>query len=90
MKISTRIEGFEPLRKGSHLMYCVYAITPTIYFFYIPKTFLTENDIPWLFLESKRIFLRVNVTFYDAVNIIHDVIITGNLYPYTAGVCLWE
>ena len=29
-------------------------------------------------------FLRVNVTFYDAVNIIHDVISTANLYPYTA------
>ena len=29
-------------------------------------------------------FLRVNVTFYDAVNIIHDVIITADLFPYTA------
>ena len=30
-------------------------------------------------------FLRVKVTFYDAVNImIHDVIITSNPYPYTA------
>ena len=29
-------------------------------------------------------FLRVNVTFYDAVNIIHDVITTVNLFPYTA------
>ena len=29
-------------------------------------------------------FLRVNVTFYDAVNIIHDVITTPNLFPYTA------
>ena len=28
-------------------------------------------------------FLRVNVTFYDAVNIIHDVITTPNPYPYT-------
>ena len=29
-------------------------------------------------------FLRVNVTFYDAVNMIHDVITTGKLFPYTA------
>ena len=28
--------------------------------------------------------LRVNVTFYDAVNIIHDVITTRNPFPYTA------
>ena len=28
-------------------------------------------------------FLRVNVTFYDAVNVIHDVIITVNPFPYT-------
>ena len=29
-------------------------------------------------------FLRVNVTFYDAVNMIHDVIGTVNAFPYTA------
>ena len=29
-------------------------------------------------------FLRVNVTFYDAVNMIHDVITTANLFSYTA------
>ena len=28
--------------------------------------------------------LRVNVTFYDPVNIIHDVITTPNPFPYTA------
>ena len=28
-------------------------------------------------------FLRVNVTFYDAVNIIYDVIRTANPFPYT-------
>ena len=27
--------------------------------------------------------LRVNVTFYDAVNIIHDVITIRNQFPYT-------
>ena len=29
------------------------------------------------------LFLRVNVTFYDAVSVIHDVITTANLIPYT-------
>ena len=29
-------------------------------------------------------FLRVNVTFYDAVNVIHDVIKAANPIPYTA------
>ena len=29
-------------------------------------------------------FLRVNVTFYDAVNMIHDVVATVNPFPYTA------
>ena len=29
-------------------------------------------------------FWRVNVTFYDAVNMIHDVITTPNPFSYTA------
>ena len=29
-------------------------------------------------------FLRVNVTFYGAVNMIHDVITTANPFPHTA------
>ena len=29
-------------------------------------------------------FLRVNVTFYDAVNMTYDVITTANPFPYTA------
>ena len=29
-------------------------------------------------------FLRVNVTLYNAVNMIHDVITTPNPFPYTA------
>ena len=29
-------------------------------------------------------FLRVNVTLYDAVSMIHDVITTANPFPYTA------
>ena len=31
-------------------------------------------------------FLRVNVTFYDVVNMINDVIRTANPFPYTAKV----
>ena len=33
-------------------------------------------------------FLRVNVTFNDAVNIIHDVITAPDPFPYTANSCL--
>ena len=29
-------------------------------------------------------FLRVNVTFYDAVNMIHDVITNAYPFPYTS------
>ena len=29
-------------------------------------------------------FLRVNVKFYDAINMIHDIFTTANLFPYTA------
>ena len=29
-------------------------------------------------------FLRVNVTFYDPVNVIHDIITTANPFQYTA------
>ena len=29
-------------------------------------------------------FLRENFTFYDAVNMIHDVITTAKPFPYTA------
>ena len=28
-------------------------------------------------------FLQVNDTFHEAVNMIHDVITTANLFPYT-------
>ena len=34
-------------------------------------------------------FLRVNVTFYDAVNMIHDVITTAKLSLYTAK-CMFD
>ena len=29
-------------------------------------------------------FLCVNVTFYDTVNMIHDIVTTANPFPYTA------
>ena len=29
-------------------------------------------------------FLRINITFCDAVNMIHDVITTANPFPYSA------
>ena len=29
-------------------------------------------------------FLQANVTFYDAVNVIHDIITTANPFPCTA------
>ena len=29
-------------------------------------------------------FLQINATFYEAVNMIHDVIRTANPFPYTA------
>ena len=29
-------------------------------------------------------FLQVSITFYDAVNMIHDVITTAYPFPYTA------
>ena len=31
-----------------------------------------------------KAFLRVNVTFYDTVNVIHDVITTANTIPCSA------
>ena len=31
-------------------------------------------------------FSAVNVTFYDTVNMIHDVITTANPFPYTANI----
>ena len=40
--------------------------------------------MPRIFLEHECIFLRVNVTFYDPVNMIHDVITTANPFPDTA------
>ena len=35
-------------------------------------------------------FLRVNVTFNNAVNVIHDVITTANPIPYTANFMFFE
>ena len=46
--------------------------------------FRTKPDIPPIFLEHACIFLGVNVTFYDVVYTIHDVIRTAYTFPYTA------
>ena len=54
-----------------------------IFFLYTTDIFRTKTDISRIFLEHKCIFLRVNVTFYDAVNMIHDVITTPDSFPYT-------
>ena len=61
---------------------------------YTTDIFRTKNDIPRIFSEQKMIyhgylrtwmhFLQVNVTFYDAVNMIHDVIKRGNPVSNTA------
>ena len=52
----------------------IHAISPMIYIF-----FLYTTDI----FRTWKHFLRVNVTFYDAANVIHDVITTDPI-PYTA------
>ena len=53
-------------------------MSPMIYYFlYTTDIFRIKTDIP-------RIFLEHDCTFYDAVNIIHDVITTPNQFPYTA------
>ena len=49
-----------------------------IYFFLIYNTDIFRTGMHFLRVN------RVNVTFYDAVNIIHDVITTANPFPYTA------
>ena len=41
------------------------------------KIYTTDIFRTWLH------FLRVNVTFYDAVNMIHDVNTTANSFPYS-------
>ena len=49
----------------------IHAISPMIYLL----------DIPRIFLERMH-FLWLNVMFYDAVNVIHDVITTADPFPY--------
>ena len=68
----------------------IHAISPMIlYFLDIPRILLEQKtDIPRIFFEHECIFLRVNVTFYDAVNMMHDVISTPDPIPYT-GSCIF-
>ena len=51
-----------------------------IFQLYIPRIFLAQKLIYGYFLEHECIFCE----FYDAVNTIHDVITTANLFPCTA------
>ena len=55
------------------------------FFLDIPRIFLGKKKIyvPRIFLENGCIFLRVNVTFGDAVNMIHDVMRKPNPFSYT-------
>ena len=64
-----------------------------MYFFYIQQIFLEQKLIYYGYFQNTRHFLWVNVTFYDAVNMIHvydavnmihDVITTPNPFPYAA------
>ena len=50
----------------------IHAISPMVYIYI------------YFFFRTWMHFLRVNVTFYDAVNMIHDVITSANPFPYTA------
>ena len=34
--------------------------------------------------RTRMHFLLINVTFYDAVKMIHDIVSTAHLFPYTA------
>ena len=51
---------------------------------YTTDIFRTKIDIPRIFFRTLMHFLRVNVTFHDAINMIHDVITTDYPFPYTA------
>ena len=42
-----------------------------------------KNDITTVIFRRRMQFLRVNIRFYDAVNMIHDVITTAKLFPYS-------
>ena len=66
-------------------------------YFYTTDIFKTKKDITRIFLEKKKKkgyttdtlrtqmhFLRVNVTFYEGVNVIYDVIKTANPFSHTA------
>ena len=40
----------------------------------------TKNDIPRMFFRTRMHLVLVNVTFYEALNMIHDVIRTANTF----------
>ena len=53
------------------------------FLFDIPRIFLEQKLISRGYFKNMNAFLRVNVTFYDAVNMIHDVISIPDPFPYT-------
>ena len=55
-----------------------------IYFFDVQRIFLEQKLIFTDIFRTLIHFLQVNVTFYDAFKIIHDVITTPNPFPYAA------
>ena len=59
-------------------------ITHDILFLIYNGYFKNKNWYPRDIFRTWIHILRVNVKFYDAVNIIHDVITTPNPFPYTA------
>ena len=60
-------------------------------FIYLSTTRISMQYHPWYFFwyttyifRTWMHFLRVNIKFYDAVSMLHDVIITTNPFPYIA------
>ena len=52
-----------------------------LFFLYTTDISGTKNDVPRIFLEHESISAG-KFTFYDAVNMIHDVNRTANPFPY--------
>ena len=55
-----------------------------VYYFDMPRIFLEQKLIYHGYFRSRMRFLQVNVAFYDAVNMIPDVITTANPFSDTA------
>ena len=62
----------------------IHAISPMIYYFLYTTDILEQKLISHGHFQNMNAHFAGNVAFYDAVNIIHDVITTRNPIPYTA------